>query len=657
MAFVTLNGVSLAFGDRDILQDVNLNISHETRAAIAGANGSGKTTFMRIMAGLIQPDKGTMTMQRGTRISYLPQSGLTHSGLTLMEEAEKAYDYYQTLLDRKEQIGHLLEQCQESSKEAEKLIEEDHDIQEHLLNSGYYDRKVVKEKVLLGLGFTKADFDKATEAFSGGWQMRIALAKILLENPDIMLLDEPTNYLDLEARVWLEDFINSYNGGVVVVSHDRSFLDSTVNEIYELFNGRMNRYKGNYTEYEKRRSKELESLIDRYKQQQEEIARIEFFIRRFRYQATKAKQVQSRIKYLESLPRIEIPESLKKMHFSFPAPPHSGNDVLILSDVSKAYGDNHVINHLDFFANRGEKIVFVGKNGAGKSTLMRIIAGVDKDFTGSVRYGTDVKIEYFSQDFETTLNDNKTVLEEVEDAAPTDLIPQVRNLLGAFLFRGDDIYKSVSVLSGGEKNRIALLKMLLHPANLLVLDEPTNHLDINSKDILLEALKKYDGTVLFVSHDKYFIENLADRVLELGDGKATSYVGDYAYYLEKKAQQESAALEGAATAAATQEKASAGTAVAAAQTKPVQLSREESKQRKRDLKKLERELEQVMADLDALEKEISRLNEDMAKPENYSDGAKIKELKAQLDAAEAQQETKTARWEELETAISELQEN
>ena len=477
--------------------------------------------------------------------------------------------------------------------------------------------------------------------------MRIALAKILLENPDIMLLDEPTNYLDLEARLWLEDFINSYKGGVVVVSHDRSFLDSTVNEIYELFGGRMNRYKGNYTEYEKRRSKELESLIDRYKQQQEEIARVEFFIRRFRYQATKAKQVQSRIKYLESLPRIEIPESLKKMHFSFPAPPHSGNDVLILSDVSKAYGDNHVINHLDFFANRGEKIVFVGKNGAGKSTLMRIIAGVDKDYTGSVRYGTDVKIEYFSQDFETTLNDQKTVLEEVEDAAPTDLIPQVRNLLGAFLFRGDDIYKSVSVLSGGEKNRIALLKMLLHPANLLVLDEPTNHLDINSKDILLEALKKYDGTVLFVSHDKYFIENLADRVLELGEGKATSYVGDYAYYLEKKAQQEEAALGGAS---ATQEKA-------ASAPKPVQLSREESKQRKRDLKKLERELEQVMADLDALEQEVSRLNEDMAKPENYSDGAKIKDLKAQLDAAEAQLETKTARWEELEAAISELQEN
>ena len=277
---------------------------------------------------------------------------------------------------------------------------------------------------------------------------------------------------------------------------------------------------------------------------------------------------------------------------------------------------------------------------------MRIIAGVDKDFTGSVRYGTDVKIEYFSQDFETTLDDSKTVLEEIEAAAPTDLIPQVRNLLGAFLFRGDDIYKSVSVLSGGEKNRIALLKMLLHPANLLVLDEPTNHLDINSKDILLEALKKYDGTVLFVSHDKYFIENLADRVLELGDGKATSYVGDYAYYLEKKAQQVAAA-----------ENASAAQAPPASQPKLAQLSREEAKQRKRDLKKLERELEQVMADLDALEQEVSRLNDDMAKPENYSDGAKVKELKAQLDAAESGLAAKTTRWEELEAAIAELQEN
>lgn len=473
--------------------------------------------------------------------------------------------------------------------------------------------------------------------------MRIALAKILLENPDILLLDEPTNYLDLEARIWLEDFLAAFKGGVVVVSHDRSFLDVTVNEIYELFNGKLNRYKGNYSEYETRRAAELEALVERYKQQQEEIARTEFFIRRFRYQATKAKQVQSRVKYLEGLERIEIPESLKKMHFSFPKPPHSGNDVLMIENLSKAFGENHVINNLDFYASRGEKIVFAGRNGAGKSTLMRIIAGVDRNHTGTVRYGTDVKIEYFSQDFEATLDNEKTVEEEIEASAPTELIPSIRSLLGAFLFRGDDIYKKISVLSGGEKNRIALLKMLLHPANLLILDEPTNHLDLISKDILLEALKSYTGTVLFVSHDRYFIENLADRVLELGDGKAVSYLGSYSYYLEKKAQEEAGA-----GAAAEQPKVQTKTAV-----RP---DREEAKQRKRDIRKLERELETVMTELDELDSRCSGLNEKMADPANYSDGAKIKKLKEELEEAERLRDEKTLRWEEIEEALALLRE-
>ena len=366
MAFVNLSGVSIAFGDRDVLKDANLNINQSTRAAIAGANGSGKTTFLRIMAGVVPPDRGTMTVQKGTRISYLPQAGLSHSGLTLMEETEKAFDYYHSIIEKMEAIGKRLENYREEDKEeAQRLIEEEHELREQILESGFYDRNAVKEKILLGLGFSRSDFDKRTEAFSGGWQMRIALAKILLENPDILLLDEPTNYLDLEARIWLEDFLASFKGGVVVVSHDRSFLDVTVNEIYELFNGKLNRYKGNYSEYEKRRAAELEALVERYKQQQEEIAKTEFFIRRFRYQATKAKQVQSRVKYLEGLERIEIPESLKKMHFSFPKPPHSGNDVLMIEDLNKAYGENRVINNLSFYASRGEKIVFAGKNGAG----------------------------------------------------------------------------------------------------------------------------------------------------------------------------------------------------------------------------------------------------------------------------------------------------
>lgn len=642
MAFVNLSGVSIAFGDRDVLKDANLNINQSTRAAIAGANGSGKTTFLRIMAGVVPPDRGTMTVQKGTRISYLPQAGLSHSGLTLMEETEKAFDYYHSIIEKMEAIGKRLENYREEDKEeAQRLIEEEHELREQILESGFYDRNAVKEKILLGLGFSRNDFDKRTEAFSGGWQMRIALAKILLENPDILLLDEPTNYLDLEARIWLEDFLASFKGGVVVVSHDRSFLDVTVNEIYELFNGKLNRYKGNYSEYEKRRAAELEALVERYKQQQEEIAKTEFFIRRFRYQAAKAKQVQSRVKYLEGLERIEIPESLKKMHFSFPKPPHSGNDVLLIEDLNKAYGENRVINNLSFYASRGEKIVFAGKNGAGKSTLMRMIAGVDKNYTGTVRYGTDVKIEYFSQDFEATLDNEKTVEEEIESAAPTELIPSVRNLLGAFLFRGDDIYKKISVLSGGEKNRIALLKMLLHPANLLILDEPTNHLDLISKDILLEALKAYTGTVLFVSHDRYFIENLADRVLELGDGKAVSYVGNYAYYLEKKAAEESCTVT---------EKPKVQAAPATRQ------DREEAKQRKRDIRKLERELENIMTELDRLDGECAELNEAMSDPANYSDGAKIKQLKEELAAAEKKRDAATLRWEEIEEALAGLKE-
>lgn len=642
MAFVNLSGVSIAFGDRDVLKDANLNINQSTRAAIAGANGSGKTTFLRIMAGVVPPDRGTMTVQKGTRISYLPQAGLSHSGLTLMEETEKAFDYYHSIIEKMEAIGKRLENYREEDKEeAQRLIEEEHELREQILESGFYDRNAVKEKILLGLGFSRNDFDKRTEAFSGGWQMRIALAKILLENPDILLLDEPTNYLDLEARIWLEDFLASFKGGVVVVSHDRSFLDVTVNEIYELFNGKLNRYKGNYSEYEKRRAAELEALVERYKQQQEEIAKTEFFIRRFRYQAAKAKQVQSRVKYLEGLERIEIPESLKKMHFSFPKPPHSGNDVLMIEDLNKAYGENRVINNLSFYASRGEKIVFAGKNGAGKSTLMRMIAGVDKNYTGTVRYGTDVKIEYFSQDFEATLDNEKTVEEEIESAAPTELIPSVRNLLGAFLFRGDDIYKKISVLSGGEKNRIALLKMLLHPANLLILDEPTNHLDLISKDILLEALKAYTGTVLFVSHDRYFIENLADRVLELGDGKAVSYVGNYAYYLEKKAAEESCTVT---------EKPKVQAAPATRQ------DREEAKQRKRDIRKLERELENIMTELDRLDGECAELNEAMSDPVNYSDGAKIKQLKEELAAAEEKRDATTLRWEEIEEALAGLKE-
>ncbi|MCL2792989.1 MAG: ATP-binding cassette domain-containing protein, partial [Spirochaetaceae bacterium] len=534
MPFVNLANISVAFGSRDIIDKINLNISENSKIALAGANGSGKTTLLKVIAGKIKPDNGSASVQKDTRISYLPQSGVVYSGYTLFDEADKAFIPFQKMIERLTEIEKELALRKEGESVISALLEEHHVIQEAVLNSGYYEREGEIETVLTGLGFSRTDLDKMTESFSGGWQMRIALARTLLEKPDILLLDEPTNYLDIEAREWLEDFLNKFKGGYIIVSHDRFFLDVTCNEVIELFNGKLSRYKGNYTTYEKIRQQELESLVERYERQQEEIEKTEDFIRRFRYNASKAALVQSRVKQLENIERIEIPESLKKMRLKFPSPPHSGKEVLIIEDLNKFYGEFHALKNVNFYVNRGEKIALAGKNGAGKSTLLRILSQTDKGYSGNIKLGKDVSIGYFSQDFEATLNNDSSVIEVIESSSPTELIPSLRNLLGAFLFRGDDIQKKISYLSGGEKNRVALLRLLLHPSNLLILDEPTNHLDLNSKDILLEALKKYSGTLIFVSHDRYFIENLATRVLELDDGIAKDYPGGYEYYLFRK---------------------------------------------------------------------------------------------------------------------------
>ncbi len=534
MPFVNIADISVSFGNRDVIDKINLNISEDSKIALSGANGSGKTTLLKVIAGITSPDSGSISIQKETRVSYLPQSGIVFSGQTLFNEADKAFLPFLKMIERITAIEKELAECKEGEKNVPILLEEHHVLQEKVLNSGYYEREGEIETVLTGLGFSRTDLTKMTESFSGGWQMRIALARTLLERPDIMLLDEPTNYLDIEARQWLEDFLLKFKGGFIIVSHDRFFLDVTCNEVIELFNGKLNRYKGNYSAYEKIREQELESLVQRYERQQEEIEKIEYFIRRFRYNASKAPLVQSRIKQLESIEKIEIPESLKKIHFKFPAPPHSGKDVVVIEDVNKFYGDFQALKNINFYVTRGEKIALAGKNGAGKSTLLRILSQTDKNYSGNIKLGKDVNIGYFSQDFEATLDNNNSVIEELEKSSPTELIPLLRSLLGAFLFRGDDIYKKISYLSGGEKNRIALLKLLLHPSNLLILDDPTNHLDLNSKDILLEALKNYSGTLIFVSHDRYFIENLSTRVIELSNGISKDYPGGYDYYLFRK---------------------------------------------------------------------------------------------------------------------------
>ena len=655
MSFVQFSKVSLAFGDRDILKDVSINLSAGTKAALTGANGSGKSTLMKVLAGLIPSDSGDRAFEKGTRIGYLPQSGIVHAGCTLKEEADKGFQFGYDLVAQMEKIGDELahsEQNSLSEKQKEKLVEQHHEIQEKLEQIDWYRKDVLAQQILIGLGFELSDLDRRVEEFSGGWQMRIALAKALLAKPDILLLDEPTNYLDIEARAWLEQFLKDFKGGFLLVSHDRYFLDVTINDVYELFNGSLNRYPGNYSHYEKVREVELESLIARYEIQQEEIRKLEDFIRRFGYKATKAAQAQERQKMLDKIERIEIPETLKKIHFTFPPAPHSGRLVVTLENLNKTWisenYQNHVIKDLDLVIENGDRLVVAGRNGAGKSTLLRIISGNDSDFTGNVKLGAGVSIGYFSQDNAETLKGSMSILEFLESEAPLELIPKLRDMLGAFLFRGDDVFKSIDVLSGGEKSRLALLRILLKPVNLLILDEPTNHLDLHSKDVLLKALKDFGGTVIFVSHDRGFIESLANRVLELKPGEAKVFPGDYKYYLEQIGKLEQGEVSQVATKSASSIQSDEPKKTAS------QLSREETKRLQAEKRRLEKEEEKLMTEISELEEEKSSLEEKLSTPEVYSDGALCKQITQQVAQIEEKLNQLNSRWEEVSEKLAEF---
>ncbi|MBQ0039106.1 MAG: ABC-F family ATP-binding cassette domain-containing protein [Treponema sp.] len=629
MAFIQFSKVSLAFGDRDILKNVSVNLASGTKAALTGANGAGKSTLIKIMAGLVEPDSGERVAQKDARIAYLPQSGLVHSGCTLKEEADKAFEWGYEIQRKAEELG---EQLASNPANAEKLAVEHSELLAKLEESGWYRREVLAESVLIGLGFERSDFTKRTEEFSGGWQMRIALAKALMCGPDILLLDEPTNYLDIEARNWLEKFLSDFHGGFLLVSHDRYFLDHTINEVYELFGGDLKRYPGNFSHYEEVRKVELDSLIAAYNQQQQEIAHLEEFINRFGYKATKAAQAQERQKMLDKIleNKIEIPESLKKIHFTFPAAPHSGQLVLTLEKISKNYGGPNVVNNLDLVVEKGERLVVAGRNGAGKSTLLRMIAGVDSDFTGNVKYGAGVSVGYFSQDSAEKISGNQTILEYMEERSPLDLIPKMRDMLGAFLFRGDDVFKSINVLSGGEKSRIALLELLLRPVNLLVLDEPTNHLDMHSKDVLLEALQGFGGTVIFVSHDRGFIEDLSTKVLELHPGVSREFPGDYKYYMQRLEDEANGVV--GESSAAVETKAAAKKAEEPVEQKSAgKLDYEEKKKQEAERRKLQKEVDRLEAEIAKTEEQKADLENQMGLPEVYSNGEKAKEVQKQIE--------------------------
>ncbi len=653
MAFVQFSQVSLAFGDRDILKNVSVNMQTGTKASLTGVNGAGKSTLIKVMAGLIQPDSGKRVCSKDARIAYLPQNGLTHQGLTLWEEADKAFLFG---YDLQREIDELGEKLKTNPANMQALIEKQSELITELENSGWHRREAVQESVLLGLGFKREDFSKKTETFSGGWQMRIALAKVLMQNPDILLLDEPTNYLDLEARTWLESFLLNYKGAFLLVSHDRYFLDVTVNEVYELFNGELKHYKGNFTNYEKIREIELKTLISEYEKQQEEIAKLEDFIRRFGVQATKAAQAQDRQKALDKIleNKIEIPESLKKIHFSFPQAPHSGKIVLRLENVSKSYDKKtNVLNDVNLVLENGERLVVCGGNGEGKSTLLKIISETDKDFSGNVVLGSGVKIGYFSQDNAETIKGAESVLDYVESRAPTELVPKVRNLLGAFLFRGDDVFKSLDVLSGGEKSRIALLNLLLSANNLLILDEPTNHLDMHSKDVLLDALKDFGGTVIFVSHDRGFIEGLATKVLELKNGKYREFPGDYVYYQERlKAESEGSVGDFNFSSNVQKNQSSVKIEENAENAKTVgKLSWEEQKKIEAEKRKAEKLVSKIEEEIEKAENEKSLLETKMSNPDVYSNGAKAKQVQAQIDELAKKIEELNLDWEKAMESI------
>ena len=536
---IHVEGLSKRYGDRVLLEDVSWHVKKRDRIGLTGPNGSGKTTLLKMLGGLQEADSGSIRMATGTTIGYLPQDGIVLHGRTLYDEVVLAFQDLLTLRKEQHDIEEAMAEADENHSGLEKLLERYADVTERFKDRGGWEIEAQVASVLKGLGFSLSDQKRNTEEFSGGWQMRIALAKLLLARPNVLLMDEPTNHLDLPARNWLEEYLGDYPGAVVLVSHDRFFLDATIKRITEVGLKTLTDYHGNYSKYVVEHKARMERLRSAWRRQTDEIEKVQVFINRFRYTATKAKQVQSRIKQLDKVERIEIPPERKKIRFRFPDAPRPGRVVLEAKGVRRAFGENVVLGHVDLLIERGDRIALVGPNGSGKSTLMRILAGVDQPDEGVRVEGHRVVLDYFAQDQASELNATRTVYDEMTSASTTTMVPMIRGVLGSFLFEGDDVYKKVAVLSGGERNRLALAKMLLHPSNVLLLDEPTNHLDIDSKEVLLEALAEYKGTLVFVSHDRYFVDRLAGKVIEVGDGEAPLYPGGYEDFLYGKKKQES----------------------------------------------------------------------------------------------------------------------
>lgn len=649
---LSVNNLDIRFGEKYLFKNVSIQVYQGNRIGLVGVNGAGKSTLLKIMAGVENPGDGVVSCSRHFTIGYLAQeSEELFSGRTLYQEAETAFA---PLLAMQKELAALtaeMEQNASDSRQFQELLLRHGELQHQLDGSDMYTLEGRIERVLLGLGFSRADLDKEAASFSGGWQMRLKLAKILLEEPSLLLLDEPTNHLDLESLTWVERFLKSYRGSMVIISHDRMFLDKTTEFTWELSFGKIDVYKGNYSHYIREREERRAIERGAYDNQQAKIRQTMRFVERFRSKATKARQVQSRVKQLEKMELVELAEQESQISFRFPPAPSSGRDVLKLAGICKDYGKQRVFSGVDLLLNRGDKVAVVGVNGAGKSTLLRIIAGQTELDDGSVGFGTNVKMSYFGQHQAQELSPELTVLETMALAGEELTITRQRSLLGAFLFRGEDVEKKVAVLSGGEKSRLALARMIAVPANLMLLDEPTNHLDMSSQEVLQEAMNQYDGTIVVVSHNRYFVDSFVNKVLEVREGRVTLYEGNVAEYLRK--QEELAAAE-----VLSQEKAEKKDGADEKRSG----SREERKQQKRleAIRRQERnrragkwlkQLAEAEEKIEKLEREKETFELRMADPALYANQEVWSEVSREYEECKRRLDRNYGRWEEAQEQI------
>lgn len=654
---LAVENLSIQYGARSLFKDLCFTIRAKERWALAGPNGAGKSTLMKIIAGIETPDSGKLIKAKQSTIGYLPQEGVEHKGSTLFEEASKAFDDLIRLQKDLSDVEEQLEACDPQSEKYGDLLEVFGDIQLRLDNQDVDRMKPRIEKVLNGLGFKSSDLDRPCEEYSGGWQMRIALAKLLLKEPSVLLLDEPTNHLDIETVQWLEQWLRSYGGAVVLISHDRSMLDNLTNRTLAFENGQVQLYSGNYSFYLRERESRKELLERAYLNQQREIEQAQKLIDRFRAKASKAKMVQSRIKQLEKIDIIELEQDSSSIKFEFPQPERSGETVLKMEGINKYYGDLHVLRDLDIQIERGEHIAIVGVNGAGKSTFSRLISQSEEPTSGTMKLGHKVTVSYFSQTHADELDPDRTVLETLEGSVRNEAAGNLRSLLGAFLFRGDDVFKQVGVLSGGERGRLALARMLLQPANFLILDEPTNHLDLQSQEVLQNALIDYEGTFVIVSHNRSFLDPIVTKVLEFIPGAPPKlYYGNVSDYLEKKADDMAADAAKRAPSGVAKGKVAKSGGGGGNRKEQRRLEAEARQAKAKKLKPLKEEFEKVEAEIGKYEKEKEVLTGKLMDPEFFkTEAAAATEASTRLSQLDGLLEKTFSRWSELSEKIEELE--